>query len=921
MVKKLLCITIIVMSVPLEMVAQKDSLSFKDRYEAFKKRAEDRYSTFRDNANQQYAAFMEKAWKRYGVEEPIMMPKIKKLEPVKYDRKKEQTLLQAKIKKLLEEQKRLDEKRQEQNVQLQKVAEQERKQQDAQQELAEERQKLEEARKQLDEDRQMFMEQQNLLQKQAEEQKKLLSEQLQQIEEKKLQQETEQKRLDEEKNRQQQQQELFNKEKAEKEVEQQKIIADADLKQQEVQQKLLEEQQKLEEAKKQLEEDRQKLVEEQRKQQQLSDEKEKLLAEQINRLQEQQCQQDEEKKRLAENSKQDKQGKDDAKRKIAEEEKKLREAQKLLKQEQKELLAQKQQQQSLIEQKERQLSEKQKQLDASIKKQAEQKAQLDEEQRKQEQQRKLLAEKQKRQETERQQQLNEQNKRLQEEQQKLLAERQKLENERKQFLAERQKQEEEQKKVAEAKKKELETQQRQLDESVKKQQTQQQLLDEKKKQQEEQNKLLAEERAKQERQQKEIDRQKKELEQGKALEAELVIIKEDVKPQPEPVVPIKENKETVDKNTFMFYGTPMVVRWGNASKFKLAGTDKKSISKAYLELTGSRYDNLLHDCLALRKDKDLCDWAYYKMLQDMAEAACGKGTNEAVLLQGVLYQQSGYMMRFGLDNNQKLHILSRMNGTVYDRSHWIVDDKDGNKRIFFLMDGSKPKNLEICDVPYPKEQSMSFSIPKLPKLNTVLSNERQFYSGEPKMMAKASVNKNMIDFFNDYPASFKDNDITTRWPYYANAPLTKEVKEDLYSKLKPQIANASKLMAANALLAWVQWGLDYAIDERVWGSDRAFFAEETLYYPYCDCEDRSILYSYLVRDLLGLDVVMMYYPNEPQHMYTAVCFDDDSVQGDYIIVNGRKFIIADPTCYGAPVGHTGNQMDNQKAKVIPLKRL
>jgi hypothetical protein len=371
----------------------------------------------------------------------------------------------------------------------------------------------------------------------------------------------------------------------------------------------------------------------------------------------------------------------------------------------------------------------------------------------------------------------------------------------------------------------------------------------------------------------------------------------------------------------MFYGTPMAVRWGNASKFKLAGTDKKSISKAYLELTGSRYDNLLHDCLALRKDKDLCDWAYYKMLQNMAEAACGKGTNEAVLLQGVLYQQSGYMMRFGLDNNQKLHILSRMNGTVYDRSHWIVDDKDGNKRVFFLMDGSKPKNLEICDVPYPKEQSMTFSIPKLPKLNTVLSNERQFYSGEPKMMAKASVNKNMIDFFNDYPASFRDNDITTRWPYYANAPLTKEVKEDLYNKLRPQIANASKLMAANALLAWVQWGLDYAIDERVWGSDRAFFAEETLYYPYCDCEDRSILYSYLVRDLLGLDVVMMYYPNEPQHMYTAVCFDDDSVQGDYIIVNGRKFIIADPTCYGAPVGHTENRMDNQKAKVIPLKRL
>lgn len=114
-------------------------------------------------------------------------------------------------------------------------------------------------------------------------------------------------------------------------------------------------------------------------------------------------------------------------------------------------------------------------------------------------------------------------------------------------------------------------------------------------------------------------------------------------------------------------------------------------------------------------------------------------------------------------------------------------------------------------------------------------------------------------------------------------------------------------------------GLDYAIDEKVWGSDRAFFAEETLYYPLCDCEDRSILFSHLVRDLLNLDVVMVYYPNNPQHMYTAVSFDED-VKGDYIMVNGRKFIIADPTCYNANVGHTMNQMDNSKAKVIPLKR-
>ena len=493
-----------------------------------------------------------------------------------------------------------------------------------------------------------------------------------------------------------------------------------------------------------------------------------------------------------------------------------------------------------------------------------------------------------------------------EEEKLLLAKKKELEEALTLLAKKRKEQEAQQQKLAEE---ELRLQQQQLDENQKKQL-------------ELQKKLLAEEKARQEEQQKDIDRQKQELENGMAIEGELVVIKEDKRKQPQPVKPVGENNMALAKKQFLFYGTPYEVRWGNADHFKLADTDNVSITKAYLELTDSGYDNLLHDCLALRKDKGLCDWAYYKMLQAMSEASCGKATNEAVLLQGVLFQQSGYMMRFALDEDKKLHILSRLNGTVYNRAHWIVEDEVG-KRIFWLMDGYRPKNsnLSICDVPYIKEQTMNFSISQLPELDTELSTEREYYSGEPKLVATASVNKNMIDFFNDYPASIRDSDVTTRWLYYANAPLTKEVKNNLYNKLKPQLVNTSKLMAANTLLAWVQNSFNYALDERVWGSDRAFFAEETLYYQYCDCEDKAILYSYLVRDLLGLDVVLLFYPEEPQHMYTAICFDDDEVQGDFTMVNGRKYIIADPTCYNAPVGHTMNRIDNSKAKIIPLKRL
>jgi len=106
-------------------------------------------------------------------------------------------------------------------------------------------------------------------------------------------------------------------------------------------------------------------------------------------------------------------------------------------------------------------------------------------------------------------------------------------------------------------------------------------------------------------------------------------------------------------------------------------------------------------------------------------------------------------------------------------------------------------------------------------------------------------------------------------------------------------------------------------DDKVWGHDRAFFAEESLFYPYCDCEDRSILFTRLVRDLLGLDCILIYYPG---HLASAVHFTEREVNGDYIILNNIKYIVSDATYIGAPVGRTMPGMNNEKAKVILLER-
>lgn len=414
--------------------------------------------------------------------------------------------------------------------------------------------------------------------------------------------------------------------------------------------------------------------------------------------------------------------------------------------------------------------------------------------------------------------------------------------------------------------------------------------------------------------------------QGKEIKGEVVRIEKLIpQPQPEPVVPIIENEETTDYSTFTFYGTTLKVRWGDIAKFRLSSTNEKAIANAYKELTSTKYNNLMSDCLELRKEYDLCDWGYFQMLKILAETACGKQTNEAVFLQGFLYQESGYIMRFGINpTDSKLHLLVRINGSAYDSNYYMVDNM-----LYYLFDGCKAKNLKITDFGKEKGKEMRLEIDKLPKLSVSLSKDRTIAAPSFPISVKTNVNKNLVFFFNDYPTSYCNNNFMTRWAYYANTPLSEEVKERVYPVLREKLANTTQVMAVNMLLNWVQpsynnlnatdgsqIGFPYLYDNDVWGHDRAFFAEETFYYPGSDCEDHAILFSHLVRDLLGLDVVLVYYP---QHLATAVCFDEE-VKGDYIMLGNRKFVVADPTYSRARVGMTMPQCQGKETKVILCNR-
>lgn len=382
-----------------------------------------------------------------------------------------------------------------------------------------------------------------------------------------------------------------------------------------------------------------------------------------------------------------------------------------------------------------------------------------------------------------------------------------------------------------------------------------------------------------------------------------------VSPQPKPIVPIKEN-DNVDEITleFNFFGTSCKVRYYSDKSYRVGKISENNVAKAFSVLATDKNDNLITDCLKTRNELQLCDWAFLLLIHKVAATACGDETNEATLLEAYLLLQSGYKIRLAC-SGEKLYVLYASKHCIYNKSSYFIDGDN-----YYCID-SLPSNLMVSRASFPSEQSISLQISKQPMFAQNLSVKRTAVSKAfPSISATFQINKNLMDFYETYPSSYYNDNFMTQWSQYANTPMASETATLLYERFRYLLTGLSEYESVAKILNWVQTGFEYEYDDKVWGHDRVFFAEESLYYPYCDCEDRSILFTRLVRDVLGLECILIYYPG---HLACAVNFNSD-VKGDYIMLSGKKFIVTDPTFIGAPIGMTMSGMDNKKATVILL---
>jgi hypothetical protein len=181
-----------------------------------------------------------------------------------------------------------------------------------------------------------------------------------------------------------------------------------------------------------------------------------------------------------------------------------------------------------------------------------------------------------------------------------------------------------------------------------------------------------------------------------------------------------------------------------------------------------------------------------------------------------------------------------------------------------------------------------------------------FEYGGRRYDIEASYDEAHVNFLATYPQL----DLAV----YFQSEVGETVESPLLQQLAKEIEDMSEQEAINFLLRFVQTSLQYKTDEMQFGKENYLFPEETIYYPYSDCEDRSVLFAWLLTRLLGLDVVALSYPG---HVATAVHLAQGA-EGDYVTYNGRRYTVADPTYINATIGMTMPEYRSTRPEVIPI---
>jgi hypothetical protein len=388
-------------------------------------------------------------------------------------------------------------------------------------------------------------------------------------------------------------------------------------------------------------------------------------------------------------------------------------------------------------------------------------------------------------------------------------------------------------------------------------------------------------------------------------------------PEPEPDKPVPDETPQPRPQPSQypvkaeFFGASIELKKLSPPSVKpLQGVSEQDVASLWSSLSKQPYEEWLNEMRRIKTELNLNDWGMYLLINKLFEVYFPAGTaNEQVVFTVFMLNQSGYRAKIGRNRDELVPLIAFANKVHY---MYFFRYGEGVNEIKYSALNPLHKDMSsirACEIDYPgATRSLNMRIESMPRLTVSSRSKTLNYN---QNACTVIYNKNFVDFYSTYPC--------VEFSVYAEAPFDLKSLQSIESQIAPDIRNKSQEEAVNLLLHFVQRYFEYQTDTQQYGHERWLFAEETLASSYSDCEDRSILFAQLVRRILGMPVALIYYPGV--HLATAVKFDNPQTDGDYVVVDGTKYLICDPTYIGANLGAAMPKLEKTGVEVIKLSDL
>lgn len=290
---------------------------------------------------------------------------------------------------------------------------------------------------------------------------------------------------------------------------------------------------------------------------------------------------------------------------------------------------------------------------------------------------------------------------------------------------------------------------------------------------------------------------------------------------------------------------------------------------------------------------NLGDWGVWKLIRAVST---GNQQQQAVRTWYLLLAM-GYDVKIGF-NKHRVAVLPQVEQTIYWKQYYTGA---GLRYYDLTQTKSLPDQLFLHGQSGNDRKPLDFSFRKQPRTNP-----------STRSVAITHRDRSLELLFDAQLATFYQQHPTIDLIHYFEAPLDPILEASLQKAWSGMATDTmSDLARLNLLLGLVQHGVRYQLDSDLFGIEEYYqLPGELLANGAGDCEDRSILFARMGRQLLKRNIVGVRYPG---HVATAVQVDGPGIS--YSLDN-KRYLVADPTYIGSSAGEAIPDLAEEQPELI-----